>query len=102
MLAWIAGWAMATAAIGVALIAWTLAQGGSIHRTPVCRGPDQNFYALAVQAGAAALVVVVLYWALSAQSVGSRVVRVGAVAVGAVPILFATLFATSAFQAACT
>jgi len=85
------GWLLLTAAITAVLAVWTLVRGGQLHRIRICNGlsldgGDANVFALGLLAGAISLIAVIGYWALGAQSVRWRWVRVIAVAVLALPI----------------
>ena len=66
-------------------------RGGQLHRIRICNGlslvgGDANVFALGLLAGAISLIAVMGYWALGAQSIRWRWVRVIAVAVLALPI----------------
>ena len=85
------GWLLLTVAITAVLAVWTLVRGGQLHRIRICNGlsldgGDANVFALGLLAGAISLIAVMGYWALGAQSVRWRWVRVIAVAVLALPI----------------
>jgi hypothetical protein len=66
---WLAGWLAVSAAVATGLVAYTLAQGGAIHRVPVCRGPDANIFSIGIVAAAASAILVLAWWALGASSV---------------------------------
>jgi hypothetical protein len=99
---WIAGWALTSVVIGLGLVGWTLVRGGSLHRVPICGyDADANVYALAIEAGGAALIVVILYWALGAHSIRWRWVRLAGSILAAVPISIAIVIRTQLFWYAC-
>jgi hypothetical protein len=101
-LSWVAGWALTSAVIGLGLVAWTLVRGGSLHRVPICGyDADANVYALAIEAGGAAVIVVLLYWSLGAHTIRWRWVRLAGSILAAIPISMAIVIGTQMFRYAC-
>jgi hypothetical protein len=103
MLAWVGGWLLTTAVVGIGLVVYTLARGGTVHRTPTCGGNDANLYSLGLIAASLATIVVLAWWALGATTLGPRLLRVIVVTIAAPPIAFAGIFlGGSLFTLACT
>jgi hypothetical protein len=101
-LSWVVGWALTAAVIGLGLVTWTLLRGGSLHRVPICSyAADANIYALAIEAGGAALIVVLLYWALGARSIRWRYIRLAGSILVALPISIGILIGIQMFRYAC-
>jgi hypothetical protein len=98
----VVGWGLIAAAIGSGLVIWTVARDGEVHRTLICGSRDANFYGLGIQAGLAALVPVLLYWALGATTIRWRWVRLAAVAIAALPISLGVFIGGSMFSVGCT
>lgn len=98
----VVGWGLIATAIGTGLVIWTVARGGEVHRTLICGSRDANFYALGIQAGLAALIPVLLYWALGATAIRWRWVRLAVVAIAALPISLGIFVGGSTFTASCT
>lgn len=99
---WLAGWLAVSAAVATGLVAYTLAQGGAIHRVPVCRGPDANIFSIGIVAAAASAILVLAWWALGASSVRWRWVRVILVALASPVIAVAGVLGPGMFSVACT
>jgi hypothetical protein len=98
----VVGWGLIATAIGAGLVIWTIARGGELHRTLICGSRDANFYALGIQAGLAALIPLLLYWALGATSSRWRWVRLAGVAIAALPISLGIFVGGSMFTVGCT
>lgn len=99
---WAGGWLAAAAVIFAGLAVWTYAHGGVFHRTPMGCGPDMNVYAAVFVAGWLALIVVLAYWALGARSLRWRWLRLIAVALVSVPVVFVALVGTLQWTQSCT
>ena len=100
-LGWLGGWLALSAVLGAALVAFTLAQGGAIHRVSVCAGRDANIFLLGILAGSVAAIVVLAWWALGARSLRWRWARVIGVAVAIPPIAVAAIVGGGSFSFAC-
>jgi hypothetical protein len=101
-LSWVAGWALTATVIGAGIVIWTLARGGTVQGTLACGGQlDANVYALAIEAGLAALFVVLLYWALGAPAIRWRFIRLAGVIIAAIPISIGIFVGSQTFQLLC-
>jgi hypothetical protein len=99
--AWFLRWLFVTTAIGTGLVAWTLANGGEVHRTVVCGGrADANFYDLSIRSGVTA-VIVLGFLTLATRSILWRWAQIALVTV--IGVAFTMLLSNlQFFTAGCT